>query len=46
MHSVWDYVCEWEEGASHGQKPLLWWRELIHHPPRGGKSCGPRCDIL
>ena len=37
MHSVRDHVCEWEEGSAHGQEPLLWWRELLHHPSGGGK---------
>lgn len=36
MHPVRDYVCEWEKGSAHGQEPLLWWRELFHHPPGGG----------
>lgn len=38
MHSVWDHVCEWKEGSAHGQKPLLWWRELLHHPPGRGNG--------
>lgn len=38
MHSVWDHVCEWKKGSSHGQKPLLWWRELFHHPPGRGNG--------
>lgn len=37
MHPVRDHVCEWEEGSAHGQEPLLWWRELLHHPSGGGK---------
>lgn len=38
MHSVWDHVCEWKEGSAHGQKPLLWWRELLHHPSGRGNG--------
>lgn len=36
MHPVWDHVCERKEGPPHGQEPLLWWRELVHHPSGGG----------
>lgn len=36
MHSVRDHVCEWEKGSAHGQEPLLWWGELVHHSPGGG----------
>ena len=38
MHPVRDHVCEREKGSAHGQEPLLWWRELFHHPPGGGKG--------
>jgi len=38
MHSVRDHVCEREKGSTHGQEPLLWWRELLHHPSGGGKG--------
>lgn len=42
MHSVWDHVCKWKKGSAHGQKPLLWWRELLHHPSgRGNGLMGP-----
>lgn len=40
MHSVRDHVCEWEKGPAHGQEPLLWRRELFHHPSGGGKVKG------
>lgn len=38
MHSVWDHVREWEKGSAHGQEPLLWWRELLHHSSGRGKK--------
>lgn len=38
VHPVWDHVCEWQEGSSHGQEPLLRRREFLHHPIRGGKK--------
>lgn len=38
MHPVRDHVCEREKGSAHGQEPVLRWRELLHHPPGGGKG--------
>lgn len=38
MHSVRHHVCEREKGSTHGQEPLLRWRELLHHPSGGGKG--------
>lgn len=40
MHSVRDHVREWEKGSAHGQEPLLWWRELLHHSSGRGKNRG------
>ena len=37
MYPVGYHVCEREEGAAHGPEPLLWGRELHHHPPGGGR---------
>ena len=38
VHPVWDHVRQWQEGSAHGQEPLLWGREFLHHPVRGGKT--------
>lgn len=46
MYPVGYHVREREEGAAYGPEPLLWGRELLHHPPGGGRVLGAQAHPL